>query len=172
MKPARLALLALVSFAPLVASAQWMWLDNGGHKVFSDRAPPADIPANHILRQPAGARLANVDAAAAVPTSAPASATTTANPPKVTGRDPALEEKRKQVEAAQAEKAKAEEEKVAAARADNCRRAQQGKAQIDSGMRIARINAKGEQEIMDDAQRQAEGRRLADVIARDCTPAH
>jgi hypothetical protein len=171
MKPARLALLALVSFAPFAASAQWMWLDNGGHKVFSDRAPPADIPANHILRQPSGAHLANVDAAAAVPTSAPASAAAT-NAPKLSGRDPALEQKRKEAEAAQAQKAKADEEKVAAARADNCRRAQQGKAQIDSGMRIARINARGEQEIMDDAQRQAEGRRLADVIARDCSPAH
>lgn len=169
MKPARLALLALVSFAPLVASAQWIWLDKGGHKVFSDRAPPPDIPANHVLKQPAGARTANGDAAT-VPAAASASAQV-ANASKATGRDPALEEKRKEAEAAAAAKAKAEEEKVAAARADNCKRARQGKVQMNSGVRIARANDKGEMEIMDDAQRQAESKRLDEVIARDCLPA-
>jgi hypothetical protein len=30
------------------------------------------------------------------------------------------------------------------------------------------VNAKGEREIMDDAMRAAEGKRLDEVIARDC----
>lgn len=172
MKPARLALLALASFVPLLASAQWIWVDGSGHKVFSDRAPPPEIPGEHVLRHPPGARTANLDQPAAVPVAAPAPAAA-ANVPRLTGRDPALEEKRKQAEAAAAQKAKAEDERVAAARADNCQRARQGKMQMDSGMRIARANDKGEMEVMDDAQRQAEGRRLADIIARDCTsPAH
>lgn len=171
MKPARLALLALVACAPLVASAQWIWLDNGGHKVFSDRAPPPDIPANHVLRQPFGARTANTEAGGAVTAAAPAAAPV-ASGAKPAGRDASLEEKRKQAEAAQAQKQKAEEQQMAAARADNCRRAQQGKATLDSGIRVARANDKGEMERMDDAARQAETRRLADVIARDCAPAH
>jgi hypothetical protein len=125
--------------------------------VFSDRAPPPDIPANHVLKSPPGARMANVDATAAVPTSAPASATGAANVPKLTGVDPALEQKRKQAEAAEAAKQKADEQQVAAAKADNCKRAQQDK---------------GEMVVMDDAQRQAESKRLAEIIARDCSPAH
>jgi hypothetical protein len=39
---------------------------------------------------------------------------------------------------------------------------------MDSGMRIARVNAKGEREILDDNQRVAEQRRLQSVIDSDC----
>ena len=38
-------------------------------------------------------------------------------------------------------------------------------------MRIAQLNAKGEREILDDAQRAAEVKRLQQVIARDCKKA-
>jgi hypothetical protein len=41
-------------------------------------------------------------------------------------------------------------------------------AQIDSGVRIARTNAKGEREILDDAARAVEAKRHEGVIARDC----
>jgi hypothetical protein len=103
-------------------------------------------------------------AAAPVAVAAPAAA----NTPKPGGLDKALEEKRRQAEAAEAEKKKAEEARVAAIRADNCSRAKSGKAGFDSGQRIARTNEKGEREILDDAQREAEVKRLDAVIARDC----
>ena len=82
--------------------------------------------------------------------------------------DKALEEKKKQAEAAEAAKKKAEEQKVAAARADNCKRARSAKADLDSGVRIARTNAKGEREVLDDAQRAAELKRVNQIIAQDC----
>ena len=84
------------------------------------------------------------------------------------GKDKALEDKRKQAEAAEAEKRKAEEAKVAAVKSDNCSRARKSKASFDSGMRISQTNAKGEREILDDNQRAAEVKRLDAVIARDC----
>lgn len=169
MKAARIALLALVCSAPLAASAQWQWLDNAGRKVFSDQPPPADIAPNRILKAPGGRAGAT---AMAVPVAAPATAApapaTAAALPKPTGKDKELEAKKKEKEAADTARKKAEEEKVAAMRADNCTRAKSSKATFDSGVRVARTNAKGEREIMDDAARAAEVKHLNEIIARDC----
>ena len=166
MKALRPAFVALVFCAPLLASAQWLWLDKDGKKVFSDRPPPADIATSRILKQP-GARGKSVDTPPAAPE------TTAAAPAGVQvqsqgGKDKALEEKRKLAEAAEVEKRKAEEAKVAAARTENCSRAKSAKASFDSGMRIAQTNAKGEREILDDNQRATEVKRLEAVIASDC----
>ena len=79
-----------------------------------------------------------------------------------------LEEKKKQAEAAEAAKKKAEEQKIAAAKADNCKRAMNSKSSLDSGMRMARMNDKGEREVLDDAQRAAELKRVNAIIASDC----
>lgn len=145
----------------IAASAQWQWLDNSGNKVFSDRGPPPDIPAKNILRQPGG----TVKAKPVAATEAPASA---ASAPKISGTDKALEEKKKQAEDAEAAKRKAEADKNAAAKAENCTRAKQSKANFDSGIRIARTNEKGEREILDDNARAAELKHIQDVISADC----
>ncbi|MEO5795285.1 MAG: DUF4124 domain-containing protein [Rhodoferax sp.] len=141
------------------AAAQWQWIDNSGSKVFSDRGPPPDIPAKNILRQPGGAPK-NTPMAAPVASAGSA--------PKISGVDKALEEKKKQAEDAEAAQHKAELDKNAAARAENCTRAKQSKANFDSGLRIARTNDKGEREILDDAARASELKRLQDVMASDC----
>ena len=54
------------------------------------------------------------------------------------------------------------------ARADNCKRAQSAKTTLDSGMRMARVNDKGEREILDDQQRAAELQRTNQAIAENC----
>ncbi|MBE7368288.1 DUF4124 domain-containing protein [Ramlibacter pallidus] len=167
MKIARLALLAIACSVPLVAAAQWQWVDKQGRRVFSDQAPPPDIAPDRILKQP-GQRGAVAPAAAPEATSTAAAAGTAL--PKPTGKDPALEQKRKQAEAEEAIKKKAEEEKVAAARLENCNRAKASKATYDSGERVARVNAKGEREFIDDATRAAESKHIASVIARECGP--
>ncbi len=149
---------------PLAGLAQWQWIDKDGRKVFSDQSPPADIPLNKILRQPGG-RSVPVAVPVAAAASAPASA---ASAPKLTTKDKGLEDKKKLAEAAEAEKAKAEEERVAKAKAENCARAKQAKAGFDTGARIATTNVKGEREIMDDATRAAETKRIQGIIAADC----
>lgn len=168
MKAARIALLALVCSVPLAASAQWMWLDKGGRKVFSDQPPPADVAPERILKQP-GQRYGTAPALVATPTAAAAAApaNAAANLPKPTGKDKVLDEKKKQLEAADADKKKAEEAKVAALRSENCSRAKASKATYESGVRLTRVN-KGEHEFLDDNQRNAEIKVLNDVIARDC----
>lgn len=166
MKSARTALLALACLVPLVASAQWQWIDKSGRKVFSDQAPPPEIAADKILKRP-GPRGRSVDAQPAPETAAAAAAAAPALP-KITGKDKVLDEKKKQMDAAEAEKKKAQEEKVAAMRAENCTRARSAKATYDTGVRISRVNDKGEREILDDKQRAAEMKHLDGVIARDC----
>ena len=151
------------------ASAQWLWIDSAGNKVFSDTAPPPGTPDKNILRKP-GAR-AEVKPAEPSTGAAPAA---DAPAPKVTGKDEQLEAKKKLAdkqaeEAAQAKK-KADAEKFAKTRNDNCERAKRSKQTFDSGIRIATTNAKGEREIMDDKARAAEGRRIDQVIRSDCGP--
>lgn len=158
MKPIRpLICMALCLYA-LAASAQWQWMDKDGRKVFSDRAPPADIPEKNILKRP-GSR-----GSAATPAVAPAAAPAAAP----AGIDKSLQEKKKQSEDAEAAKRKADEDRNARAMADTCSRAQQAKSGLDSGARMARTNEKGEREFMDEAARAAEGERLQGIINENC----
>ena len=57
---------------------------------------------------------------------------------------------------------------AAAARQDNCRRAQEQLATLDSGQRIARVKTNGEREYLDDTTRAQEAQRARQVIASDC----
>lgn len=167
--------LGCVVALPLSASAQWQWIDKNGKKVFSDQAPPPDVPEKNILRRVGPPPTARSTANPNVDAPPPAEGTTdaTAAPkaaaaPKPTGVDKELEEKTKKAETEQKAKQAAEEAKVAKAKADNCALARQGKATVDSGIRIAKVNAQGEREIMDDTARAAEQKRIQSVIDRDC----
>ena len=74
----------------------------------------------------------------------------------------------KQAADADAAKRKAEEERVAKIQADNCARARQAKVGVDSGVRMARTNEKGEREFFDDAMRAEEAQRLQGMIDQNC----
>lgn len=157
------------------ALAQWVWVDSSGNKVFSDTAPPPGTPEKNILRTPGNLRQTGPAPTGADPAAGGQPAAQAVDAPKVTGRDEQLEAKKKQAEkqaqeAAQAKK-KAEDDRIAAARAGNCERAKRAKATLDSGVRIATTNAKGEREIMDDKARAAEQQRIDGVIRSDCGPA-
>jgi hypothetical protein len=158
--------LSLACSMPMLAAAQWQWVEKDGRKVFSDQPPPLDIPPARILKQP-GARAAPVNPAAEAPPAAVAAAPA-ASAPKISGKDKELEERKKQAEAAEAAKAQEEKERQAKLRAENCTRAKQAKAGFDSGVRIARTNAKGEREIMDEGARAAEVKRLEGILSTDC----
>jgi hypothetical protein len=169
MKLNKLLLMAFACAWSLGASAQWQWIDKDGRKVFSDRAPPLDIPDKSILKQPGGSLGARTDQKPVLSTVAaePAAA---ASPPKApaSGKDKELEEKKAQAEAAEAAKKKAEEDKLAKAKADNCARARQAKATFESGRLITHSNAQGERVFLDEATRNAESKRIDSIIATDC----
>lgn len=160
-------LLSLVVLSSGPALAQWQWVDSTGSKVFSDTPPPASIPDKNILKRP-GARMAALPAAA--PSTPDTTSTGSVGAPKVPVRDEQLEARKKQAEDAEKAKKKAEDERVAKARAENCERARRSKSTLDSGIRIATTNAKGEREIMDDKTRAQENQRVDDIIRSDCAP--
>jgi hypothetical protein len=165
---------------PLSVSAQWQWIDKDGRKVFSDQPPPADLPEKNVLKRagspprvsfaPTAANVPPADTAPGAPSAAAPSSgrTATASAAKPSGVDKELEEKTRKAEEAEKAKRAAEEQKVAQAKAENCSRARQGKATLDSGIRVARLNDKGEREIIDDKARASEQQRMQSVIDADC----
>jgi Domain of unknown function (DUF4124) len=164
-----LTLLLAASFVSCAAFAQWQWLDKDGNRVFSDRAPPSDVPDKNILRQPSPRRSANVPAPAITqpePTGAQPQAAAGALKPS--GLDKEMQDKKKQAADAEAAKRKAEDERIATAKAENCTRARQTMSGISSGVRMARTNEKGEREFMDEAARAEEARRTQSIIDQDC----
>lgn len=149
------------------AWAQWQWIDKDGRKVFSDRSPPAEIQEKDILKRP-GASSNSPRSPAGNSVAASPAAAEKVSAPRLSGKDAQLEARKKQAEDAEAANKKAEEEKTAKARADNCERAKRGLASFESGVRISVINARGEREIMDDAARVAETKRLQGIAGSDC----
>ena len=144
--------------------------------MFSDHPPPPGTPKKNILKQPAhppapaapaAPAATEGDAAEAEDGTAAEGTGTAAAPaaaPQQSAQDKALEEKLKKEEAAKEAQKKAEEKRIAAQKADNCKRAISAKAALDSGRRIAQTNAQGERSFMTPEQRAAETRRLNEIM--------
>ena len=150
----------------LPASAQWKWRDKNGVQ-YSDLPPPAGVAEADILQRPAAATRRGITPVAAA-SAAPAASGALA--PKTV--DSELEARRKKTEeennAKKKAEEKAEETRVAAAKADNCSRAQAQLRTLDSGVRLAQMNEKGERIVMDDTARASESKRARDMIAQTC----
>jgi len=156
-----LTALALLALSP-PAEAQWKWRDSRGQVHISDIPPPRDVPDKDVLQRP--------EVVARKPAPAPAAAASAAvgAAPAKAPVDAELEERKRKAEQDQEAKAKADQQKAAAIRKDNCLRARDQLATLDSGQRIARIKADGEREILDDEARAKEARRARDAIASEC----
>lgn len=164
-------LAAALLLAVLPAQAQWKWKDSKGQTHISDLPPPRDIPDKDVLQRPAEIARKSPVASTAASDAAPAApvAQATASGPTAKPRvDPEIEARRSRAEQEQKAKAKADEDKLAAQRAENCSRAKQQLAGLDSGMRLARVNDKGEREILDDKARAEEAQRARQVMASEC----
>jgi hypothetical protein len=165
------AFAAVLVLASSPAEAQWKWKDKGGRIQYSDLPPPVGTPDQDILSRPATTRrtptVAAAPAASAAASAASAPTLASARPP-AQKLDPEFEAKLKKGEADAAAKKKADEERVAAAKSDNCTRAREQLRTFDSGVRVFRVNEKGEREYMDDKQRADQTRQARDVVASDC----
>ncbi len=150
----------LLAIAAVDAHAQsvWKWRDASGQLHISDTAPPPGTPATNIVSGPMRAT---------APVASPKAATPGASAP-----DSDLDKKKKAADKDQADKEKADkaatDQKNAAIRADNCARATSAAAGIQSGVRLATTNAKGEREILDDTARAAELKHAQDIMAANC----
>ncbi len=145
------------------AQAQWKWRDAAGRVTASDRPPPMEIPDKDILARPLASQRR---AAAAAPAASAASAAAAAA--SATPLEAEVEARRRAAEQQAAARAKVDEERLAAQRAENCRRARSHLAALESGQRMARSNERGEREVLDDKGRADEMRQARAVIASDC----
>jgi hypothetical protein len=149
---------ALLALSP-AAHAQWKWRDKSGQINASDMPPPKEIPEKDILGRPVPETRR--------PAPAAASAATPGAPTKGP-LDAVIEARKRAAEQEQSAKAKADADKLAEQRAESCRRARGHMAALETGQRIARVNEKGEREILDDRGRAEELRQAREVVASDC----
>jgi hypothetical protein len=165
-KPVSLIVACLLVMAAAGASAQtiWKWRDANGQMHVSDTPPPSDVPDKNIIQRGRGATAAPFGEAPAAASSAPAA--------PASGVDSELQKKKAKADKEKADKEAAEkaetDKKNAAIRAENCKRAQAQAGALQSGMRVAQLDAQGERHYLDDAQRAAELQRAQDIIAQNC----
>jgi type IV secretory pathway VirB10-like protein len=152
---AALALLALT----VPAHAQWKWRDERGQIHVSDIPPPRDVQEKDVLQRP--------DPAARKPSPPPAPAAPAAVPGKA-ATDPELDERKRKADQEQAARQKADDKQAKSARAENCQRAREQLATMESGMRVMRVKPDGEREYLSDDQRASEAQRARGIIASDC----
>ena len=167
MRHSALALVAALMMCCLATPslAHWTWRDGEGRITASNLPPPRDVADKDILSRPAPVvRQATAAPAAPAVASAPAAAVK----PEKTALEREIEARRSAAEREQAAKSRADAERLAAQRAENCSRAHAHQAALDSGQRIARFNDKGEREVLDDRGRAEELRRAREVVAADC----
>jgi Domain of unknown function (DUF4124) len=190
----RLILRAAAAAALLVAAAAahaqaWQWKDEQGRMQFSDQPPPASIKPENIIKTPSGAPARPVgkskityddptakkaeEKAPAAPasTNAVAAAKPAAakdDKPMTTAEKELDYQKRQKAEAEAADKA-TKEAAVAKEKQQSCTSSRNNLAALESGQRIARPNAKGEREFLDDSGRAAEITRAKENIAKACS---
>jgi type IV secretory pathway VirB10-like protein len=165
-----LALVAVGLAAPAVA--QWAWKDDNGRTVYSDRPPPPSVKADRIVRQPANTQQVLPSSTASAPAESAARPADTRPAPAAAPRSVAEQEmefRKRQQERADAEKKAQEEQTKAAAKAADCERARGYLRSIEEGQRIARTDAAGNREFLDDNQRAAEAERARRSIAAACS---
>ena len=157
-----LGMLALVLTAS-PALAQYKWKDGRGQVHASDLPPPRDVPDKDVLQRP-GLVARPTQATAAAAASA-ASAPALAPKPLL---DPELEARRKRAEDEARTRSRADEDRLAAQRGENCQRARQQLATMETGQRLLRFNERGERIVLDEAARADEAQAARHAIVQDC----
>jgi len=149
----------------LPAHAQWKWKDANGKIQYSDMPPPAGTPDGNILQRPAGAPPIQIvtlqDGKPVNVAAAPASAASAAP----TKAELDAQAKKRQDQADQLAKQKADEAKLAAQKRESCARARDNLAILESGQRL-RTGQNGD--FMTDEQRVSEMQRTRSIVSADC----
>ena len=153
------------------AAAQWAWKDDNGRVVYSDRPPPSAVKTDRIVRQPSNAQTVLPPQQTGADTAAKPGAdakpvAATSGPKSVAEQE--MEFRKRQQERADAEKKTQDEQVKVASRAAECERARAYLKGIEEGQRIARIDASGNREFLDDNQRAAEAERTRKIVQSTC----
>lgn len=146
-----------------LAHAQYSWIDANGVRHFSDRPPPPSTPQHKILKAPGRAGLA-AQAAAAEPAPAADAPAPAKGPKTLAQREEDYLARTKLRE--EQDKKDAMEARRRRDLAEHCRDAREMRAQVASGVRIARFDAKGQPGFMTDEERAAQLARVNKALAR------
>ncbi|WP_020655089.1 DUF4124 domain-containing protein [Massilia niastensis] len=143
--------------ATTLAHAQYVWIDAGGSRQYSDRPPPPGTPAHKILKSP-GRQVPPLLPAAQgeAPAAGAPAAGTPAEPRRPAGvaeQETAYRERVKQ--RAEQERKEAEETQRKRDLAQGCAAAREAHASLGSGMRIARVDARGERGYVSEEEKAA-----------------
>ena len=146
----RHVLAALLLLAAAHAHAQYVWIGPNGTRQYADHPPPPGTPAGKILKSPGRPTL---EAPPAADTPAGTATTAAVKPPTLAEREAAFRERSK---AREEQEAKRQEEAARQRRlAEHCAAARESQAQLDSGIRIARIGPDGQKSYLTDAEKAA-----------------
>jgi surface antigen len=154
-----LLILAALAFAGAASAQQFKWVDKDGKVRYGD-VPPPGVKATP-MRAPSGpAPAAEAKGAKDKGGKAPAGPLTPAQQE--------AEFRKRQVDAEKAREKEARAAEEARGRQENCQNAQAHLRQVESGQRIARVDAKGERSFLEDDQRAAEAARARKSVAEWC----
>ncbi len=157
-----LLFLAALAFAGAAAAQQFKWVEKDGKVRYGD-VPPPGVKATP-LRAPSGP-------AAPAPAAAAKGAAKDGKGAPSGPLTPAQQEAEFRKRQADAEKAREKQETAAEearGRQENCQNAQASLRQLESGERVARVDAKGERSFLEDDQRAAEAARARKAVADWC----
>lgn len=167
---------ALVAVYAAPACAQWAWRDGTGRTVYSDQPPPPSVKTDQILRQPGTQSFSRPSAqTAAAPAPAGDGKAEGKAEPKDAPKGPKTlaereqEFRKRQQESAEAEKKQAEEQSRNDQKSAECERMRGYLKALEDGQRIARTDAQGNREFLDDAARAKEVSRVRDGMSRNCS---
>ena len=134
----RLMCAGALALTSLLAHAQYSWLDDKGSRVYSDRPPPPGTPPARILKTPRG-----LEPRAAATEAAPAAGVA----------DKELEFRKRTLQREADDKKAAQDASNKAAKDESCNDARETERSLNSGMRISRIDEKGEKVFLTDEER-------------------
>lgn len=155
----KIAFLALaLSLSATALAQQYKWTDQNGRVQYGDTPPP-------------GVKATRLRGSSAPAPASPASAAK--KDAKDSGKPltPAEQEaayRKRQADAQKADEKQAQEAQNEQARRDNCNNSRQQLAELESGQRIARTDAKGERYYLEDEQRSAEIARARKLVGDWC----
>ena len=160
----RLAFFALLAIlaAPAVAQ-QYKWKDASGRTQYGD-IPPAGVQAERLSRSSVGTVSSGAASSAATATG---DAAKPASGPK-TDAEQEQEFRKRRMEAEEKQKKDEKLAQESRLKQENCTRAKQQLASLDSGMRQMRVNDKGEREFLDDAQIEAQKADARRAVSEWC----
>jgi hypothetical protein len=152
----RLTTVFLAVLALPVAAQVYTWKDESGRVIMSDKPPPSkENPRKKTVKPNYDTEETAPDKAAAKPAPAPRDAKA--------GVDPELEKRKKEADAKAAAEKAAKDKAAGDELKTACEETKRNLAALESGQRMAQVDARGERYFIDDDQR---ARQIAEMKRR------